>query len=241
LPAALRIGRQQAGDEGAGLVVGRTVQGAVLLDRLQGLARPGEFDDFFGDPVGVGVGELGNSDLGGIVERHEVLPMRLPPQQTMALAAADRRVELDRHERAIATRTDDHTGHPALGVEPFATDPLALQVHGDVKARTMPELTYRHSLWGLLLSHAASSIPIDGSQEVETKPTARLGAQLADFFSAQDVFERRHPAAAVGHLLFGTGLRFGQRHRPQVRAADAPRRRAWPSPRRGLGQLSLRA
>src|ERR1700742_1404354 len=44
---------------------------------------------------------------------------------------------------------------------------------------------------------------------------------VADFFAAQDTFERRHPAAAVGHLFFSAGLRFGQRHGPQIRTAVA--------------------
>src|SRR6185437_12431402 len=37
----------------------------------------------------------------------------------------------------------------------------------------------------------------------------------------QGAFEGGHPAAAVGHLFFGAGLSFGQRHGPQVRTAVA--------------------
>src|ERR1700754_5090205 len=46
-----------------------------------------------------------------------------------------------------------------------------------------------------------------------------VGGDVADFFFAQHAFERGHPATAVGHLFFGTGLRFGQRHRPEIRTA----------------------
>ena len=48
-----------------------------------------------------------------------------------------------------------------------------------------------------------------------------VGGDVADFFFAQHAFEGRHPAAAVGHLFFGAGLGFGQRHRRQVRTAVA--------------------
>src|SRR5882757_8049004 len=46
-----------------------------------------------------------------------------------------------------------------------------------------------------------------------------VGRDVGDFFFGQGAFERRHPAAAVGHLFFGAGLFFGFRHRRQIRTA----------------------
>src|SRR6185437_10433562 len=48
-----------------------------------------------------------------------------------------------------------------------------------------------------------------------------VGRDVGDFFFAQRAFERRHAAAAIGHLFFGAGLFFGFRLRRQVRTAVA--------------------